>query len=124
MKHTRPALCPCCSFPTLTENGSFEICTICWWEDDGQDDRDAGEVRGGPNSKYSLLDARKNFFNHGHMYDEGQGIEVVEKPSATRVELMAYLKNIDFEVSKADIIRVSALLEAEDRDRDRHRDRP
>ena len=35
--------CPCCRFPTLSESNAFEICLICWWEDDGQDDRDARE---------------------------------------------------------------------------------
>jgi hypothetical protein len=30
--------CPGCGFPTLKERGSFDICDICSWEDDGQDD--------------------------------------------------------------------------------------
>ncbi|MGL4596824.1 MAG: CPCC family cysteine-rich protein, partial [Bacteroidia bacterium] len=29
--------CPSCGFPTLTGRGHYEICTICDWEDDGQD---------------------------------------------------------------------------------------
>ncbi|RZJ40579.1 MAG: hypothetical protein EON86_12100 [Brevundimonas sp.] len=28
--------CPCCGYRTLAEGwGSFEVCAICWWEDDG-----------------------------------------------------------------------------------------
>jgi hypothetical protein len=40
---------------------TFEICKICWWEDDGQDDDDADDIRGAPNSDYSLTEARENF---------------------------------------------------------------
>jgi hypothetical protein len=30
--------CPCCGYPTLGSLGEFEICYLCDWEDDGQDD--------------------------------------------------------------------------------------
>lgn len=53
--------CPCCGFLTLTERGGYEICGICDWEDDGQDDPRADEVWGGPNGDYSLAEARSNF---------------------------------------------------------------
>ena len=53
--------CPCCRYQTLDERGSFEICPVCHWEDDGQDDPDADEVRGGPNGSLSLAQARPNF---------------------------------------------------------------
>jgi hypothetical protein len=57
--------CPCCHFLTLSERGGFEICQVCFWEDDGQDDRDAGEVQGGPNGSLSLDQARKNYADFG-----------------------------------------------------------
>jgi hypothetical protein len=53
--------CPCCGFRTLYERGGFEICPVCYWEDDGQDDNDAGTVRGGPNGGLSLIQARANY---------------------------------------------------------------
>ena len=53
--------CPCCGYRTLTERGGYDICPVCFWEDDGQDDHDAAEVRGGPNYELSLLKARENF---------------------------------------------------------------
>ncbi|MEU1941095.1 CPCC family cysteine-rich protein [Streptomyces sp. NPDC020125] len=56
-----PYRCPCCGFVTLAERGNFEICPVCLWEDDGQDDHDADDVRGGPNRGLSLTDARRNF---------------------------------------------------------------
>ncbi|WP_316225424.1 CPCC family cysteine-rich protein [Bradyrhizobium sp. SZCCHNS3052] len=57
--------CPCCRFLTLGERGGFEICPVCYWEDDGQDDHDADLVRGGPNGALSLTEARANFKTHG-----------------------------------------------------------
>jgi hypothetical protein len=53
--------CPCCGCKTLDERGGFDICPVCFWEDDGQDDADADIVRGGPNGRLSLSNARKNF---------------------------------------------------------------
>lgn len=64
--------CPCCGYPTIAERAAFDICSLCAWEDDGQDDRahrlDAVDavsapdvVVGGPNHDYSLTEARENF---------------------------------------------------------------
>jgi hypothetical protein len=62
--------CPCCGYPTIPERASFDICSLCSWEDDGQDDAGAlgntatapvGDVVGGPNHDYSLREARDNF---------------------------------------------------------------
>ena len=56
-----PYACPCCGLITLTERGNHEICPVCFWDDDGQDDHDADDVRGGPNRQLSLTVARANF---------------------------------------------------------------
>ena len=61
-------LCPCCFYPTLNERNSYHICGLCFWEDDGQDDIDADEVLGGPNTDYSLTEARNNFIKYLTMY--------------------------------------------------------
>lgn len=53
-------LCPCCGLPTLDERGIYDICELCWWEDDGQDDPHASEVWGGPNQG-SLTEARRDY---------------------------------------------------------------
>ena len=55
-----PYRCPCCGFVTLSERGGDEICPVCFWEDDGQDDHGADNVRGGPNYSLSLSEARRN----------------------------------------------------------------
>ncbi|MEV7198411.1 CPCC family cysteine-rich protein [Streptomyces griseoluteus] len=60
-----PYQCPCCGYPTLAERGLYEICAVCFWEDDGQDDHDADRVRGGPNGLLSLTEARRNFHARG-----------------------------------------------------------
>lgn len=57
--------CPCCGYPTLRERGRDEICYLCSWEDDGQDDHDADDVRHGPNRNLSLTEARENFVTFG-----------------------------------------------------------
>lgn len=43
----------------------FEICEVCFWEDDGQDDMDADECKGGPNGPLSLHQARINYRQFG-----------------------------------------------------------
>jgi hypothetical protein len=57
--------CPCCGYLTLDERGAYEICPVCFWEDDGQDDADADVVRGGPNRALSLSQARENYHTFG-----------------------------------------------------------
>jgi hypothetical protein len=54
----------------------------------------ADAVWGGPNGTYSLSAARANFFSHGHMYDQGKGIHVVERPSPERSSLLQYVRSV------------------------------
>ncbi|MCT9934740.1 CPCC family cysteine-rich protein [Planotetraspora sp. A-T 1434] len=61
----RAYACPCCGYLTLRERGGYEICPVCFWEDDGQDEHDARVVRGGPNGALSLSQARRNFAAFG-----------------------------------------------------------
>ena len=112
-KHSGFFPCPCCGLPTLTERGSYDICTICWWEDDGQDDDRADEVWGGPNGKYSLTHARINFANHGYMYDAGEGIGAVRNPSLARIELVSFAQKIIRGQETLDVVRLQALIAAD-----------
>jgi hypothetical protein len=57
--------CPCCGRKTLGERGIYDICRVCWWEDDGQDNANASLALGGPNGDLSLTKARVNFIQHG-----------------------------------------------------------
>jgi hypothetical protein len=62
--------CPCCGHAALDERGGYEICGICGWEDDGQDDHDSHVVRGGPNGRLSLDAARAEFIAGGGVRGE------------------------------------------------------
>lgn len=70
--------CPCCGYATLEVRGDYEICPICFWEDDGQDDADAEEEKGGPN-RHSLTDARRSFLRTGAAHVEDK--RAVRAPS-------------------------------------------
>ena len=52
--------CPCCGYQTLSEPpGSYEICTVCYWEDDLVQLLDPA-YSGGANS-LSLIECQKNY---------------------------------------------------------------
>lgn len=53
--------CPCCEYLTMEEPDhlSFDICPICFWEDDAVQFKDPN-YRGGANH-ISLTEARENF---------------------------------------------------------------
>jgi len=53
--------CPCCGFRTLDAPSTLAQCPVCWWEDDGQDDADAREVRNTVNGELSLAEARMHY---------------------------------------------------------------
>jgi hypothetical protein len=59
------SICPCCRYLTMPYPHSFEICPVCGWQDDGQNDQDADEVKGGPNGLLSLSEARRNYLALG-----------------------------------------------------------
>lgn len=96
----------------------MEICNVCWWEDVGQDDPRANEVWGGPNGKYSLCAARANFLSHGHMYERGKGIEVVERPSLERNLLLAYVRKVLAGDESLDDDKLQKMVDAERKARD------
>lgn len=55
--------CPCCDYFTLTERGAYEICLVCFWEDDGNDINKL-DRHSGPNHQ-TLRQARENFVKTG-----------------------------------------------------------
>jgi hypothetical protein len=65
MEAAKSYRCPCCKFKTLYGRAHDEICPVCFWHDDGQDEHDADDVRGGPNYSLSLKQAQKNFVEFG-----------------------------------------------------------
>jgi hypothetical protein len=54
------------------------VAAACFWEDDGQDDHDADEVRGGPNADLSLAQGRRNYQEFGA--SDRRRLQHVRKP--------------------------------------------
>jgi hypothetical protein len=79
--------CPCCGYPTLTGRAMYQICELCWWEDDGQDDADADVVMGSPNQDYSLAEARANFERYEVMYPPERDPRLLGPDSETMLAL-------------------------------------
>ena len=59
--------CPCCGYLTLSERGIYDICPMCFWEDD-----DPEEIFGHPVTDHvlgpnpvQLRQARENFLAFG-----------------------------------------------------------
>lgn len=75
--------CPCCGYLTLDSHASYDICQVCFWEDDGQGDEDADEVFGGPNGLLSLSQARRNYCEFGAV--EQQFIANVRPPTKDEI---------------------------------------
>jgi hypothetical protein len=72
--------CPCCGFRTLEAAGAMALCPVCWWEDDGQEDGDAGEVRLTVNGELSLNEAREHYARCGASHPRFLGF--VRQPAA------------------------------------------
>ncbi|KPE48986.1 hypothetical protein AOB46_22495 [Chryseobacterium indologenes] len=58
--------CPCCNYKTILEKGNYEICTICFWEDDGNMD----ESRYSQVNHMTLKEAKYNFKMIGAILDK------------------------------------------------------
>jgi hypothetical protein len=53
--------CPCCGYKALEARGEYEICEVCFWEDDGSNDLNRFS---GPN-RMTLAEAKQNFQRMG-----------------------------------------------------------
>ena len=80
MKYT----CPCCGYKTLEEEppGTYEICNICFQEDDSVQFKEP-DYEGGAN-EVSLRQAQENFIVFGAC--EKRCIELVRKPTSEDVK--------------------------------------
>ena len=70
--------CPCCDYYTLNIplGNTFQLCEVCYWEDDGIQLADK-DYTGGAN-RVSLNQARKNYAQYGA--SELRFIELVREP--------------------------------------------
>ncbi|WBV56555.1 CPCC family cysteine-rich protein [Chryseobacterium daecheongense] len=49
--------CPCCGYKTILEKGNYEICPVCFWEDDGS----INDLKYSSANHMTLKDAKENF---------------------------------------------------------------
>jgi hypothetical protein len=56
--------CPCCGYRSLDERGTYDICRVCFWEDDGS----AGDTHSGPNHM-TLNEARQKVAEIGAVHE-------------------------------------------------------
>lgn len=77
---TKKYTCPCCGYKTLDEEppGTYDICAICFWEDDPIQFEDPNS-EGGAN-RPSLKTAQKNYQDFGAC--EQESLAHVRKPNA------------------------------------------
>lgn len=55
--------CPCCGYFTLSSKGDYDICPVCFWEDDPFQRRDAEDDEGA--NSVCLRKARENYVEFG-----------------------------------------------------------
>lgn len=87
--------CPCCGLPTIDEPGIYDICAVCWWEDDGHD----GESPYSPN-RVSLARARANFRANLSMFAAGEEPEGFADSEEQKARKRALLSS--FELLRSD----------------------
>ena len=93
--------CPCCGFKTLEENppNTYEICSLCDWEDDGIQFNNP-DYEGGANNE-SLREAQHEFLNasgkvSGYVKDPSWVIlEPPSKETKLRNSKIDFIGNID-----------------------------
>lgn len=102
MSYPRPVICAVCKFPTLYDVEIYDICNVCWWEEDGRGD-----------GSEAVEDAKVCFAKHGHMYPPELAIPSLANPSPERVAIEDYLRSIDFDATRADVAIWGPLVEAE-----------
>lgn len=56
--------CPCCDFYSLYNWSEYEVCPICYWEDDGSKDNNYSSA-----NKSTLKEYRVNFFEKNNFED-------------------------------------------------------
>jgi len=72
--------CPCCMCFTLSGPGRYDICPVCFWEDDGT----TGEHGFSPNYGVTLDEARENYRTIGASKEHD--VQYVRKPEPEEIE--------------------------------------
>ena len=78
---SRKVICPCCGCVTLQNRGYYEICHVCFWEDEPVASEYPDEVFG--SNHISLNEARKNYQKFGAC--EQDALPYVNKPTGEEI---------------------------------------
>jgi hypothetical protein len=106
--------CHCCGFLTLSDpqSGSYEICPVCFWEDDGVQNEDPAYA-GGAN-RVSLLEARCNYIRFGACAKDAAGH--VRPPTAAEFPAVPVLFGVEEEraaqIRRGMKVQILALIRA------------
>lgn len=68
--------CPCCGYKTIDSDGNYDICSICFWEDDPFQKMNVYNL--GAN-KIPLVEAQRNYIRNGAC--EERVAKFVRKPT-------------------------------------------
>jgi hypothetical protein len=60
--------CPCCGYKTLPGRGDYDLCPVCWWEDEGLEPWELS----GPNAR-TLVEAQQEFLSESRPYRDRPG---------------------------------------------------
>jgi hypothetical protein len=60
--------CPCCGYRTLPERRAYELCPVCFWEDDPNQADEPLSSEGA--NGVSLIEAQKTFIQYGAMHPD------------------------------------------------------
>jgi hypothetical protein len=71
--------CPCCGYRTLPSRGDYELCPVCWWEDDGGEPWEYS----GPNGQ-TLVEAQQAFVAERRRYRLRPGRVRAPRPQEAR----------------------------------------
>src|SRR5215208_3113955 len=90
--------CCCCGFLTLSDRhpSSYEICDVCFWEDDGVQNQ-YPEFTGGAN-RVCRLEARSNYIRFGACEKEALGN--VRPPTAAEFPAVLFVCGVEEERAK------------------------
>jgi len=81
----KKSACDCCGFLTLGRKNIYEVCHVCYWEDDPAHSQNPKEVGG--SNHISLEQARANFIKFGAC--EEKYAKAVSKPSPEEIPAQA-----------------------------------
>jgi hypothetical protein len=90
--------CPICGYMTLATRCDHDICGICFWQDDGQDNPEADNNYIGPNQVHSINTFRVE------IYDWLEEFKSVEKPmDSIEKRIGQELLKLENYISKSDV---------------------